>query len=76
MPGGSEIGWHCGRIGRSSRQGAYHDVNRKWVNRKWVNPDGGVRHMGRGEVPKPALDPIAGHGVSERSTDDEADAWT
>jgi hypothetical protein len=76
MPRGSELGRHRSRIGHRSRQSAYHDVNRKWVNRKWVNPDGGVRHMGRGEVPKPALDPIAGHGVSERSTDDEADAWT
>jgi hypothetical protein len=71
MPRGSELGRHRSRIGHRSRQSAYHDVNRKWVN-----PDGGVRHMGRGEVPKPALDPIAGHGVSERSTDDEADAWT
>jgi hypothetical protein len=32
--------------------------------------------MGRGEMPKPALDPIAGHGVSQRSADDEADART
>ena len=32
--------------------------------------------MSRCEMPQPALDPIAGHGVAERSTDNEANART
>lgn len=64
MPGRSEIGRHLGRIGRRSRLGAYHDVN----------PDWGVRHMSRGKMPKPTLDPISGNGVAKRSTDNETNA--
>jgi len=67
MPRGSEVCRQLSRIGRRSRQCAYHNPNLPLASFFWPDTSQSIRDMSCREMPQSSLDPIAGNRIPHRS---------
>jgi len=74
MPGRSEICRQLSRIGRRSRQCAYHNPNIPLASSFWPHTNRTICDMSGREMPQASLYPIAGNRIPHRTADDEPDA--
>jgi hypothetical protein len=74
MPGGSEIARQLNRIGRRSRQCAYHNPNFPPASFFWPNTSRTIYDMSSRKMPQASLDAIAGDRIPHRAADDKPDA--
>ena len=74
MPRGSEVCRQLSRIGRRSRQCAYHNPNLPLASFFWPDTSQSIRDMSCREMPQPSLDPIAGNRIPYRSANHKPDA--
>ena len=74
MPSGSEVCRQLSRIGRRSRQCAYHNPNLPLASFFWPDTSRTIRDMSCREMPQPSLDPIAGNRIPHRTANHKPDA--
>ena len=74
MPSGSEIGRQLSRIGRRSRQCAYHNPNFPLASFFWPDTSRTICDMSSRKMPQASLDAIADDRIPHRTADDKPDA--